>query len=343
MKAQEASFLDILAHPGWQFVVPVFQRVYSWTNHECMALFEDIVASGKTGETHFLGTFLYSVPAEADNGIFRVQVIDGQQRITTITLMLMAFAEVLRMKYPDDADAVARAEHIRERFLVCADAAGGVAQPKLELTSIDRDMLAYLLGLVDKPEDTAEQLSKNLSHCKGRMRSSGFDTEAFWRGLTQLRIIAIELDERDAPQEAFESFNAKGKRLAVEDMVRNVILSGMSDDDEAIRLYKDTWVPLEEKIDAVPSLSMDDALCSWIASHHGGVYLDSKSAIFPLFQSDLSRLYGGSCKKLVTDFAYYVDRLVSDEQWRRDRMTELDRWLQGKPRNIISERKLFGD
>ena len=342
MKAQEESFLDILGRPDTQFIVPIFQRVYSWKPKECEELFEDILKAGSTGGSHFIGTFLYSPCAHFDDAIKTFQIIDGQQRATTFTLMLLAYTQWLR---GTDERGRQKADMIVNTYLTCKDSADGAnaVEPKLLLTSIDSDMLSYLLGLEDKPADISARLQENLDTFKKLIGGSGFDGDAFWRGCELLHVISIELEGNDSPQEVFESLNSKGKRLAVEDLIRNSILSGDMADEDMRMLYEDRWLPLEEMVEKAPGVEMEDILCSWIASNHKDVYLDSKSEVYPLFKSDVKHRFKGDYRKMIANLKPYATMFVNDEQWRRDRLYELDRWLQGKPRNLISERKIFGD
>ncbi|WP_251212328.1 DUF262 domain-containing protein [Adlercreutzia murintestinalis] len=336
MIAKETGILDVLGIPDSQFIVPVFQRVYSWTARECEDLIDDVLAAGAAERAHFTGSFLYAPCASEENGIRAFQIIDGQQRMTTVTLMLLAFVE--RGRAASGARA-ARANEIAQRYLL----SDGGTEPKLLLTSIDGDMLAYLLGLQEEPADVAVRLQENLDVFRGRMAQPDFDETTFWSGCERLRVLGIELSPEDSSQEVFESLNSKGKRLAVEDLIRNAILSFTIGGAGAQQLYERRWLPLEESVAAAPDLDMEDMLCSWIASRHDEVYLDSKSEVYPLFKDDLVTAYGGDCESLLVDVRVYADELVGSEQLRRDRMAELDRWLQGKPKNIISEKRMFGD
>lgn len=336
MKAAVVSVLDVLGERDAQFVVPIFQRVYSWTARECTDLLDDVMRAGRTEASHFMGPLLVSRAADAPGDVRTMQVIDGQQRMTTLTLMLLAFVQHLETRGGKDAE---RALHVRERYLVC----NGGREPKLVLSFTDEAMLEYLLGLREEPEDVAKRLVENLSVFAERMAQADFDADAFWLGCVKLEVLSIQLEAADSPQEVFESLNAKGKRLAIEDLVRNAILQSTRGDAQAQALYQRSWMPLEEQVEAIPHMSMEDVLCSWIAARHDDVYLDSKSEVFPLFKESLAVSFDGDCARLLDDVRAYAERLSASEQWRRQQMDELDRWLQGKPRAIISERKLFGD
>ena len=90
MQTQQELFLELLGKRGVQFVIPVFQRVYSWNTEQCGELWLDVMRSGRTKNVHFIGTLLYSKEPQRTEGIERFAIIDGQQRTTTLTLLLAA-------------------------------------------------------------------------------------------------------------------------------------------------------------------------------------------------------------------------------------------------------------
>ena len=90
MKIESKTLLDVIGMPETRFAVPVFQRVYSWDARQCEELWADVMRSGKTGEAHFAGMLLVSRDADGWRGLSQLNVIDGQQRLTTLTLLLAA-------------------------------------------------------------------------------------------------------------------------------------------------------------------------------------------------------------------------------------------------------------
>lgn len=335
MQVEICSFLDILGRADSQFVVPVFQRVYSWKKQECVTLFEDVIASGKTGRKHFLGTFLYAEGDREPDGTSTLQIVDGQQRITTVSLMLLAFAKTMQL-----GGDLETSSEIMQKYLLCGDE----RKPKLVLTSIDEDMMAYLLGLQDEPEDIALRLKEILDLCLDLLARDDELPKTFLQGLKLLDVMSIELSGVDSPQDVFESLNSKGKRLDVEDLVRNMMLyETKKKGEDALSLYNDEWMPLEEKVLEAHGIELEDVICSWIASRHPSVFLDSKSEVFPLFKSDIAKRFHSDWSLAIEDLSDYANHFISDDQWRHKQMTELDRWLQGKPRGLVSSRKMFGD
>ena len=96
MITEQRMFLDVLGAHKTQYTIPVFQRVYSWNQDQCDELWGDILRAGRTSNTHFIGTLLYSVDEDEGDGITHLSVIDGQQRTATLTLLLAAFERYLR-------------------------------------------------------------------------------------------------------------------------------------------------------------------------------------------------------------------------------------------------------
>lgn len=103
MKATEANLLDLMGVAKMQFVIPVYQRVYSWSVKECEVLWDDVMRAGRDGVSHFVGSMFYIPESESSaTSISRVLLIDGQQRMTTFSLMTAALADYLESN-PDKA------------------------------------------------------------------------------------------------------------------------------------------------------------------------------------------------------------------------------------------------
>ena len=162
MQIQQESFLELMAKPDTRFVIPVFQRVYSWDARQCNELWEDIMAAGaqtdETAEPHFMGMLLYSADTETWHGTSMFDVIDGQQRMTTMTLLLCALARHL-----DETGMQVgglSANDMFERYLRIGSGASAVG--KLTLSFMDRETLFALLGIGTMPTEPAGRLIDNL-------------------------------------------------------------------------------------------------------------------------------------------------------------------------------------
>lgn len=344
MEAKQIKFLDILGKEKSQFIVPVFQRVYSWSTTQCADLSHDMVDAAKQGKEHFLGTFLYSPETDSWGGIERLQIIDGQQRITTITLMLLALAQHLQEKKlilddGTDADSIFRDYLFTDKK----------QEAKLLLTSVDREMLEYLTGATLEPEDTASRLKECLEFFLAELNSASIDLNMYWKGLNSLSIISIELSGEDEPQLVFESLNSKGKRLAIDDLVRNALLMHVEQSESNpesaghYALYRNVWESMEDVVSEFEKFGLDDVIMCWLADKNRDACVKSEDEIFTIFRKTLAESYGGSYEALLSNLGSYCFLIVKDKQKRIEAMKFAELWRAGKPRKIISEMKLFGD
>lgn len=371
MKAQENTLLGILGEPNTQFIAPIFQRVYSWTKNQCSVFLEDVKRAGKTDQEHFVGVFLYAREADSTEGYSRCQIVDGQQRMTTLTLILIAFIDWMRehnASVPATKDAFSQldATELAKCYLF-AGAKGNSL--KLLLTASDRDMLEYLIGAGEEPEDISSQLQGNLAFFKEQMNRDSFDYEQFWRGLQLLTVIEIELDEHDQPQRVFESINSKGLRLNLEDILRNSVLMdghfdelglspiivGSQDDrrvadadrgdvsDGELDVFVQLWEPIEDAFDKEPQVTIDDMICCWLASLYSSSRVESEDDLLIFLQDALAKRYGGSYGKMLRDLQSYSSKFLSDDNARREAMKKMEKWRQGIPLDSISQYRMFGD
>ena len=249
MQIQQESFLGLMAKPDTRFVIPVFQRVYSWDARQCNELWEDIMAAGaqtdEAAEPHFMGMLLYSADTETWHGASMFDVIDGQQRMTTMTLLLCALA-----RYLDETGVQVgglSANDVFERYLRIGT--GASAAGKLTLSFMDRDTLFALLGIGTMPTEPAGRLIDNLELFYSKMREPGFSVTQLWRGLERLEIASILLAHDDSPQLVFESLNSKGMALSTADRIRNfIVVTDEANDHVDDGVFERCWLPLEKLV-----------------------------------------------------------------------------------------------
>ena len=243
MKATEAKFLDFLKKSP-QFVIPIYQRTYSWTERECRQLWDDIVRTGSNDavSVHFVGSIVY-----IEEGLSQVispsplLVIDGQQRLTTVTLILEALARQLGDNEPVDGFS---AEKLRSYYLLnpLEKRERGF---KLLLTQTDKASLLALVQQKAQPTDQSLRITENFAFFEEQVRNLGADLPSLCRGLAKLVVVDIALSrDQDNAQLIFESMNSTGRELSQADLIRNFILMGL-DPDHQTRLYEDHWRPME--------------------------------------------------------------------------------------------------
>lgn len=243
MKAVEASLLKFLSNAD-QFEIPIFQRTYSWTRRECRQLWDDILRTGGTDtiQAHFIGSIVY-IQADVHRVINPppVQVIDGQQRLTTVMLILEALARSLGVSEPVGGFS---AKKVRERYLI-NPLEEGERSFKLLLTQTDKESLLALMRQGPKPRESSVRIEENFGFFQEWIKDLGDDLEPLCKGLEKLMIVDIALTRgQENPQLIFESMNSTGLDLTQADLIRNFVLMGL-DPRQQREIYEEHWRPME--------------------------------------------------------------------------------------------------
>jgi uncharacterized protein with ParB-like and HNH nuclease domain/predicted transport protein len=243
MKATEAKLLDFLKKSP-QFVIPIYQRTYSWTERECRQLWDDIVRCGASERiaVHFVGSIVY-----VESGLSQVThqapllVIDGQQRLTSVTLLLAALARAVGDTEPFDGFSQRK---IRNYYLLNPEETGE-RQFKLQLSQTDKASLNAIVEGGEQPAQPSQRIIENHACFEKWIQSEGVDLAVICRGLAKLVVVDIALTrDQDNPQLIFESMNSTGKELSQADLIRNFILMGLEPELQT-RLYAQFWRPME--------------------------------------------------------------------------------------------------
>ena len=247
MEARPTSILDFISKSqNAQFVIPVYQRMYSWEEEHCKKLWDDILSIGSEenkAQAHFIGSVMYIADNYSQTGINKLSVIDGQQRLTTLTLLLIALSDILE----DEEEILEKfsKKKIRNRYLTNPDEERE-NKYKLLLSQTDKDTLIALIDK-DKPQPQEESLriKENLKFFKQKIEESRDNIETICRGINKLSIIDISLDrDKDDAQLIFESMNSTGKDLSQADLIRNYILMGL-EIEEQTKFYEKYWRVME--------------------------------------------------------------------------------------------------
>lgn len=263
MDAGKKILLDLFTG-SLRFVVPVYQRRYSWGEAQCRQLWADIVTAGRHPErTHFTGSIVWMQEGGiGPDGVSRCQLIDGQQRLTSVTLLLIALAEYAR-EHPESLRF--SADMLIDRGYLVDKYATGEGRYKLTLSGDDREVLRSMCDHVVAPDrpshtDTGSRLEANLDLFRSLVAAID-DANVVWNGLQRLEVVSVTLDQgRDEPQLVFESMNSTGLDLETSDLVRNYMLMGCPMVEQNT-LYADYWLPMERTLG---SLSFDAFLHDWM-------------------------------------------------------------------------------
>ncbi|GAA7539516.1 DUF262 and DUF1524 domain-containing protein [Helicobacter pylori] len=222
-----------------QFVIPIYQRVYSWEKEQCKQLWDDIIKIGRDDKMdgHFIGSILYVLDGimHSDNALL---IIDGQQRLTTITLLLIALRDY-------SSDEVKRKE-IENHYLINSDKKGD-KKFRLILSESDRDTLLYLIDKDRrKPSEPSLKIVENFKLFEEWIRKNTDKLEIIFKGLEKLMIVEIALEKgKDDSQLIFESMNSKGMELTQTDLIRNYIVME-TEIEKQESFYNKYWRAMEE-------------------------------------------------------------------------------------------------
>jgi len=246
MHAQVLLFTHLL-DGAKQFIVPIFQRDYSWGTKHCLQLWNDLirVGSDSNAKEHFLGSVVYISAEETGAGITRWLLIDGQQRITTLTLLLTALRNHLLNGGNDanqEENGLPSPEELDDYFLHNRHGKGD-RKYKLCLRRSDQQTLGALVDLKDTPTAASERISENFKFFEEKLAEANL--EIVHSGISKLAIVDVCLTRgQDDPQMIFESLNSTGLDLTQADLIRNFVLMRQVEDSQT-RLYTEYWQPIE--------------------------------------------------------------------------------------------------
>ncbi|GAA7886184.1 DUF262 and DUF1524 domain-containing protein [Helicobacter pylori] len=220
-----------------QFVIPIYQRVYSWGKEQCEQLWDDIIEIGGNDKMngHFIGSILYVRVDDTHSS--PLLIIDGQQRLTTITLLLTA----LRDHWSD------KRKDIEDHYLINSNKDGD-KKFKLILSESDKDTLLFLIDKNKrKPSEPSLKIMENFKLFEKWISENTDRLETIFKGLKKLMIVWIALKkEKDDPQLIFESMNSKGIELTQADLIRNYIIME-TEIEKQEGFYNKYWRAMEEE------------------------------------------------------------------------------------------------
>ncbi|GHR46573.1 hypothetical protein VN0484_04340 [Helicobacter pylori] len=241
MKATQSTINDFFALTGTIFSIPVYQRNYTWEEENCEKLLQDIVSISQNKKTHFMGSITYILHLiDEEKSLRKLQefvIIDGQQRVTTIMLLLKAIETKIQN------------EGIKKEIDNLLNLSGLSGQ-RLRLKPIKSDKEAFDLVMQNRSHEL-----QGVSHIRNNYKfftkeleryiSKGYRIEEIYGAFLRLKIVAIGLElGEDDPQVVFESINATGVQLKGLDLIRNYLMMGENSDRQK-HLYDTYWVPLE--------------------------------------------------------------------------------------------------
>ncbi|MFP6137742.1 DUF262 domain-containing protein [Helicobacter pylori] len=277
MKADATTLLGFFEeNQNNQFVIPIYQRLYSWKKEQCEQLWDDIIKIGGNDKMngHFIGSILYVLDGNTHSNN-TLLIIDGQQRLTTITLLLIA----LRNHLSEEVEILEKFSREKiESYLINSNKDGD-KKFRLILSESDKDTL---LSLIDKdrrkPSEPSLKIMENFKLFEEWIRKKNTDKlETIFKGLEKLMIVWIALKkEKDDPQLIFESMNSKGIELTQTDLIRNYIVME-TEVEKQEGFYNQYWRAMEEDFKQSEKQSKREDLFNKFVRH----YLTIKTGKIP--------------------------------------------------------------
>ena len=336
MQTEKTVFLDLLGMPATRFVIPAYQRLYSWQERQCRELWLDLHRAAKADASHFIGTLLYSHEDPDPAGRQRLAVIDGQQRLTTMTLLL----EALRRHLAAHPDALGNVDAavLDARYLRAGEEPG--ASCKLALSRNDGPTLQAVLDGAPLPENASENIRHNLAFFESLMDEDGFDPQALWRGIEKLFVISAEVGGDDNAQLIFESLNSKGKPLTTADLVRNYLLLAQTHEEQT-RLYDEYWDPIEGMFQPDPgSLRLDNAIQGWLSVRFRKVRARGRDEVYSVFKQYVEDEFTGTTESLLHELRNFC--MIWAENYRYHAVKKYKsafKWAENGAPTLVSHYK----
>ncbi len=289
-----------------QFVIPIYQRTYSWTaKKECAQLWNDLVrvSNDEHIPAHFIGSVVY-----IERGIYQVSavpqllIIDGQQRLTTICLVLYALGEAIEAV--DEKSEINRRK-INNYYLFNSDEEDELHY-KLILTQQDKKTYIDLIDKPTLPDSGSHRLIENYRFFQKKIRESHVSPIQLYRGLKKLVIVDVSLDRNyDNPQLIFESLNSTGLDLSQADLIRNFILMGL-EPQEQTALYNDYWLPMEQSFGQAHYTQLFDRFMrDYLTIKNNGI-IPTLREIYTEFKSYVYSQETATVKDIVADIYRYA-------------------------------------
>ena len=281
MIATQSRVEDFLSSNKTQFIIPVYQRNYDWTVGQCKQLLDDILEVGysKKMNAHFIGSIVYiHDDAYTTSRIKELTIIDGQQRLTTLTLIYLALYRLARQIKDEGL-----VNEISETYLINKFA---TEEEKLKLRPTENNdrALKFLLRSDETEEfNDFSKLIANFDYFKERISEDIYTTVL--KGLSKLMFVEVSLERgKDDPQRIFESLNSTGLKLEQGDLIRNYILMGLNPKDQN-KIYQSYWEIIEKlaKDDISNESKVSDFIRDYLTLENrsipnkGKVYLEFKA------------------------------------------------------------------
>lgn len=241
MRGQVTEVYRIYDARDKELLIPVYQRNYDWKTKHCEQLLQDLADLSRSGRPkHFFGAVVGKT-----EGSWRWIVIDGQQRLTTVSLLMLALSDLIKSgSIP--AETPRLGQKIRESYLL-NEVESHKPRVKLKPVKDDADAYRRLFGPESEYVESSN-VTANYRFFITRLPQLGLTADQIWDSINKLEVMHLDLEEHDDPQRIFESLNSTGLELSEADKIRNLVLMGLPSTKQNL-IYEDYWNRVEKNVD----------------------------------------------------------------------------------------------
>ena len=306
MFATHSNLDKLIKQPDTQFVIPVYQRNYDWTEKHCKVLLNDIKEAGINKKEHFIGSIVYVI--HGNTAFKELIIVDGQQRLTTIYLIYLRLYNLLPNGNPIK-------NRIYEQYLINKFAVQPSQKLKLKLTENNNKFLKHLLNTPITTIKGKSNIIDNYIYFENNINADNY--KEVLDGLSYLNIIDMALDRNiDDPQRIFESLNSTGLDLSQGDLIRNYILMKL-DSPQQIEIYEKYWEYIEK--DAKDESKNENMVSDFIRDFMTSEYnkIPNKSRVYEEFKEKYSIDNLNEIKNylgVLKEYASYYNKLLNPKK-----------------------------
>jgi len=338
MQAKENKIINLCSTANTTFTIPIYQRNYNWTIKECKRLYDDIFETGKNEniDSYFIGSIVY-IAGNISTIDREFYIIDGQQRLTTLTLLFLAIYHVLKQ----DELTKDEASRIYDQYIINFYSKKEI---KLKLIqSVDNGNLEILDKISkDKVDElttysNASMLKNYLFFKENLEKLSKEEIEKFLEGINKLIYIDVCLEKgRDNPQRIFESLNSTGLDLSQGDLIKNHILINL-ERDEQNKIYKDIWIPIENNCEIVENESIVSYVSDFIRDYLTlkTKEIPNKNKVFEKFKEFYNKNFDEKLEELKKYSKAYAAIIKPNMEYDKDIRKELE-YLSSLDQTVIN-------
>lgn len=294
MQVQQLPIYQFLEGSGKSFVIPVYQRDYAWKKENCEKLWQDILDLNKNKRyDHFLGTIV-----SIGTGYQEYIIIDGQQRLTTISLFLLALHNHLKLKKEKTPEENSLAEQLLE-FLINKYSSEKNKRIRLKPNKQDKNIFEKLFSDSSENLNVESNILNNYNFFLQKIEEKKLEPIELFETFRKLKIVLINLERgQDDPQLIFESLNSTGQDLTSGDLIRNYILMDLEPENQE-KLYREYWVSIEKLTNNVAEFVRNYLifrLRTWV----------KKGDVYPIFKNYARDKFGDNKEKIIEELHSYA-------------------------------------